>query len=88
MILLSAILHLANGKEEIRITDLLFGTNEMHSVGKIFQLDTVALMKLLYDLEKLDKLKVIRTAGLDIVRIQDGLTEEQCIEEYYHTLDA
>lgn len=88
LILLSAILRLANGKKEIRISDLLFGSNEMMSVGKIFQLDTVALMKLLYDLEKLGKLKVIRTAGLDVVRIEADLTEEQCIEEYYHTLNA
>ena len=88
LIFLSAILRLVNGKKEVRIRDLLFGTSEMLSAGKIFQLDTVALLKLLYDLEKLDKLEVIRTAGLDIVRIQEDITEEQCIEEYYHTLDA
>lgn len=88
LILLSAILHLADGKKEVRIRDLLFGTNEMLSVGKIFQLDMVALMKLLYDLEKLDKLKVIRTAGLDIVQIREDTTDAQCIEEYYHTLDV
>lgn len=88
LILLSAILRLGNEKHELKIKDLLFGSENTYGLGKIFQLDMVVLMKLLYELEKLEYLKIIRTAGLDVVRIKENVTEQECIEAYYQTLEA
>lgn len=83
LILLAAILHKADGKE-IRITSL---QRDKCQVGKIFNLDSITLINALYKLETMGYINVIRTAGLDIIRINTDITFEECVQKYYDGLE-
>ena len=70
--------------EEILLKDLLL-TSE--SIGKAFNLDSITLLEVLRNLEKLGEAKIIRTAGLDVVRIKHP--EQQyidCVQKYYESI--
>lgn len=83
LIILAVILCKYKGEKEIRISSLL---NDKCSIGNTFNIDTLSLMNILYDLEKNDYIKVIRTAGLDIIKILTDMSFEECIREYYYKL--
>lgn len=57
--------------------------NAPSSPGKAFNLDTFTLLELLRRLESRDLIKVIRTAGLDEVRLVAGLSPIDCIRMHY-----
>ncbi|NCC87246.1 MAG: DUF4007 family protein [Clostridia bacterium] len=84
MILLAVIIDRANGKKELRISDL---QTESCNVGKVFNIDIITLTTLLYELEQKGLLKVIRTAGLDVVRLDTPMTYIECVEEYYRAIN-
>lgn len=84
LIILAIILKEYPEKKEIRISSLLI---EERSIGKIFNLDMENLIKILYKLEKLEYVKVVRTAGLDVVRIEKELDYLSVIQEYYNTIN-
>jgi len=85
LILLAVIIDQAASKKEIRISDIQNATN---NAGKIFNLDIITLTSLLYDLELLGYVKVIRTAGLDVIRIEKDMSFEECVREYYTLINA
>lgn len=66
--------------KEVKLSSLL---NETKSPGKIFNLDSVLLMSLLSELENKNYLQIVRTAGLDVVRLKKEMSFEDCIKEYY-----
>jgi hypothetical protein len=80
LILLAVILDNAKGEKFIRISDI---QNRACNAGKVFNLDIIALTTLLYKIELLGFIKVIRTAGLDVVRIDTDLDFLSCVSEYY-----
>lgn len=80
---LAVIMDQANGQIEISLDDLL---NKPRSIGKVYNLDIICLLDLLRKLERLDELKIIRTAGLDVVTIVSDMTTYECIEKFYMTL--
>lgn len=82
-IALAIIIEQANGQIEISLDELL---NKPNSIGKVFNLDIIALIDILRQLERLDELKLIRTAGLDVVTILSDMTAYECIETFYKTL--
>jgi hypothetical protein len=82
-IALATIVKQANGKIEVPIGTLL---NAEESIGRAFNLDTIALSSVLAELEALSRLKIIRTAGLDVVRITTDLTFMECVKEYYKSI--
>jgi hypothetical protein len=41
---------------------------------------------MLYELQKLGYIKVNRTAGLDVVKLNDGLTFDSVVKAYYESL--
>lgn len=84
LIILAIILKEYPEKKEVRISSLLI---EEKSIGKIFNLDMENLIKILYKLEKLEYVKVVRTAGLDVVRIEKELDYLSVIQEYYNTIN-
>jgi hypothetical protein len=84
LVLLAVLSDQAGDEEEMRIADI---QNDSCNVGKIFNLDIITLTAALYQLELLKHLKVIRTAGLDIVRFTPKRTFEDCVEMYYGGLD-
>lgn len=84
LILLSAIINSANGENEIRISSL---QNDKFQIGKIFNLDSITLINALYRLETTGLIKVIRTAGLDIIRIETDMSFLDCVKAYYNELN-
>ena len=68
---------------EVKINTILTDKN---NAGKIFNLDVIALTEMLYELQKLGYIKVNRTAGLDVIKLNDGLTFEDVVKAYYESL--
>jgi len=73
----------ALGKLEISLNELLTAPG---NIGRILNLDAVSMLDLLYKVEKTGSIKIIRTAGLDIIRIQKQYTFQECVDEYYRSL--
>lgn len=84
LILLAIIIDTSDGQKELRISSL---QNEKKKIGKLLNLDSVTLINLLYKLEQKGYIKVIRTAGLDIIRIETEMTFLQCVQTYYDELN-
>lgn len=83
LILLACILLNDEKRKEVPITDL---QNKKGLVGKIFNLNIITLMDILSKAELQGYIKIIRTAGLDVIRINENLTAQGCIEMYYQRL--
>ncbi|MGM9929326.1 MAG: DUF4007 family protein [Bacillus sp. (in: firmicutes)] len=80
----AVIMDRANGRSEISLNELLTAPC---NIGRIFNLDSVAMINVLYEVEKLGTLKVSRTAGLDVVNILQGYSFQECVDKYYLTID-
>ena len=70
-------------EKEIQISSLL--TDEK-SIGKIFNLDSMTLLDILHSVEKTNELKIVRTAGLDVVNLQNIYTFEECVAKFYESV--
>ena len=84
LVLLAVIIDQADGREEIKISSM---QNDPCNVGKIFNLDIISLTSLLYKLELMGYIKVIRTAGLDVVRLIKNISFIECINDYYNAIN-
>lgn len=84
LVVLAFILRQANESKEIKINDLQYGFN---GIGKIFNLDPISMINILYKLEVMGYVKVIRTAGLDVIRIITAMTSIECLQEYYKLIN-
>ncbi|MFZ7101542.1 MAG: DUF4007 family protein [Peptococcaceae bacterium] len=84
LILLAVIIDNAKGQKEIKIASL---QNDAMNVGKVFNLDIIMLTNLLYKIELLGYIKVIRTAGLDLIRIVTDMDFLSCVVEYYKQIN-
>ena len=60
--------------KEVSLNDLL---SSPCNIGKIFNLDTITMLDILYKTEKLGRIKINRTAGLDVVVLNDIPTYEE-----------
>lgn len=83
-IMLAFISDYAEGRNEISLSSLLTGER---SIGRIFNLDAVNLLDILYKIESLGEVKVVRTAGLDVVRLANKRTLLECVERYYQEIE-
>ena len=73
-----------SGTTEIQLKDLLLASG---SIGKAFNLDSITLLEVLRGLEKIGEIKIIRTAGLDIIRIiHPDRTYIECVGMYYKSI--
>lgn len=84
LVVLAVVLDQACGKKEIKISEL---QNDSCNVGKIFNLDIITLTAILYKIELMGYIKVIRTAGLDVIRINKDISFIECIEDYYQAIN-
>jgi hypothetical protein len=84
LILLAIILEQANGEKSVRISEI---QNNPNNAGRVFNLDIIALTTLLYKIELLGFIKVVRTAGLDVIEIRTEWGFHQCIQEYYRRIN-
>ena len=80
-IALGIILDFAKEKSELQLNSLL---QDEKSIGKIFNLDSISLIEVLRKVEKIGELKIIRTAGLDVIQLANPNMELiDCVKKYY-----
>lgn len=81
-----AIIIMAHPNEkEIEISNLLNGHG---SIGRAFNMDMTLLLEILRKIEDLGEIKIIRTAGLDVIKITKDKTSLEYIEQYYQEIKA
>ena len=83
-IALSIIVAENEGKEEILLSDLRTKEN---SISKVLNLDVAALLDILSEIERRGEIKIIRTAGLDVIRLLGAKKSEEYMLMYYKNLD-
>lgn len=79
-ILLAIIVREHQREYEIRISDLL---KEEKNIGKIFNLDYITLTEYLDKMQVEGLVEVVRTAGLDVIKLKNGKTWQEYIADYY-----
>ena len=71
-------------EREIKLETLLDGPC---MPGRVYNLDSVALLTKLYELESDGLLRINRTAGLDVIRLAEPeMTKEDCLAGYYEMI--
>jgi hypothetical protein len=85
LILLAVIIDQAAGEKEVRISTI---QNDNGNAGKAFNLDIISLTALLYKIELMGHIKVVRTAGLDVIQIKSNWSFLDCVEEYYRAING
>ena len=81
---LAAIQHQAQGKTEINLNELLTAPK---NIGRVFNLDAITMLDLLYQIEQLGEIKINRTAGLDVIHINHERTFDECVDLYYESIN-
>lgn len=84
LVLLAVIVDQAHGQNEIKISAI---QNDACNAGKVFNLDIITLTNLLYKIELMGYIKVVRTAGLDVVIIEREMDFLGCVREYYRIIN-
>ena len=84
LIVLAAILQRYIGTQEIKISAL---QKDAGSICNVFCLDTIALYQILYRLDASGYLQVVRTAGLDVIKLKTEMSFTECVKQYYQELD-
>ena len=74
----------AKGKTEISLNELL---NAPCNIGKVFNLDSITMLSVLYEVQKFGLIKISRTAGLDVITILENYSFQDCVKEYYLTIE-
>ncbi len=75
---------LSHSNGEIPLSEI---QDKVGSPGKIFNLDAIALMDILEELENRDLVKIVRTAGLDVVRLLQKKSFVECVENFYSEME-
>lgn len=81
---LAVIVDNSNGRTEIGLNEILHSEN---NIGRVFNLDSITMLDVLYRVEKLGAIKINRTAGLDVINIRENYSFIECVDRYYETLE-
>lgn len=75
-------------KDGTKVSDIKISTLESapNNIGRIFNLNNLTVAMYLDKLQNTGYIKVIRTAGLDIVKINEELTFIEVVEKYYKSI--
>lgn len=75
-------------KDGTKVSDIKISTLESapNNIGRIFNLNNLTVAMYLDKLQNMGYIKVIRTAGLDIVKINEELTFIEVVEKYYNSI--
>ena len=85
LILLAVIIDNAkDGEREIKISSI---QNDKNNAGKIFNLDIITLVNILSRIETMGYIKIVRTAGLDVVKLKNEMNFLECVQEYYKIIN-
>ncbi len=79
-VILAIIVDQANGEKSIPLNDLL---TQKCNIGRTFNLDAICMMDILHSVEKTGEIKIVRTAGLDVIQILGDKYFEDCVDRYY-----
>lgn len=82
-IALAVIYEQANGSTEISLSSLL---SAPCNFGKVFNLDSITMIEVLHQAERTSLLRIVRTAGLDYIKLEDGYTFIDCVRKYYEEI--
>ena len=82
-VILSIIEDQADERVEIGLNELL---TSPCNIGKIFNLDAITMLDILHDIENIGMLKIIRTAGLDVIHLSKRMTFIECVDCYYKSI--
>lgn len=85
LIVMSVILDQAKGSKQVRLSSL---QGDSCNIGRIFNLDVNTLNALLHKNELMGNMKVTRTAGLDTMHILKEMTFEDCVSEYFQSINS
>ncbi len=83
-VILAVIVDNADNRTEISLNELLTAPC---NIGRIFNLDSITMLDILYRIERLGLIKIIRTAGLDVITIQEELDFIECVKRFYASID-
>ena len=83
-VVLAVIMDQAEDRDEIALNELL---TKPCNIGKVFNLDAITMLDILHDIESIGMLKIIRTAGLDVVHLNSKMTFDECVAKYYETIE-
>ena len=83
-VILAVIVDQVAGREEIALNELLTAPC---NIGCVFNLDAITMLDILRRVEKIGEIKIIRTAGLDIVRLNNQRTFQECVDMYYASIE-
>lgn len=83
-VILAVIADNADGRKEISLNELLTAPC---NIGKVFNLDSITMLDALYQIERLGLIKINRTAGLDVITIQDDLSFLDCVDRFYTSIN-
>ena len=83
-VILAVIADQSEGRDEIGLNELL---TKPCNIGKVFNLDAITMLDILHGLENIGMIKIIRTAGLDVIHLNQKLTFMDCVKKYYETID-
>lgn len=74
----------AGGRQEIPLNELFTAPG---NIGKVFNLDSITMLDVLYRIERLGELKINRTAGLDVILLKNQYSFIECVERYYRSIN-
>ena len=83
-VVLAVIMDQAEDRDEIALNELL---TKPCNIGKVFNLDAITMLDILHEIESIGMLKIIRTAGLDVVHLNSKMTFDECVAKYYETIE-
>lgn len=84
-VVLAVVVDQAKGRTELSLNELL---TEKLNIGRVFNLDSISMIDILRKIEKTGEIKIIRTAGLDVIHINSNRNFYECVEKYYDSLGA
>ncbi|MBO4888563.1 MAG: DUF4007 family protein [Firmicutes bacterium] len=83
-VVLAVIVANADNRKEIMLNELL---SAPCNIGKVFNLDSVTMLDVLYRIEKIGLIKINRTAGLDVISLQEELSFLDCVKRFYESIN-
>ncbi len=83
-VVLAIIVEQAGERREISLNELLTAPC---NIGRVFNLDSITMLEILYRIERLGEIKIIRTAGLDVIHILNAPTFIDCVNHYYTSIN-
>ena len=81
---LAVIMAQAGSRRELALNELL---NSPKNIGRVFNLDSITMLNVLYEIEKIGALKIDRTAGLDVINLLTDYTFQDCVDKYYESIN-